>query len=81
MSQADTAHLVYEPGPIPLFCVRAPVVITASPRDSVLEARSTEVLAGEAIVYTVELRVNSSHRAVGISAHTPLAVRSTTTGA
>ena len=81
MSQAGTAHLVYEPGPIPLFCVRAPVVITASPRDSVLEARSTEVLAGEAIVYTVELRVNSSHRAVGISAHTPLAVRSTTTGA
>lgn len=73
--QNNTAHVYYVAGPVPLLCVRAPVVITASPSDSVLLPRSAEVLAGESFVYTVELRVNSSHEAVGISPHTPLAVR------
>ena len=71
----EGAHVVYEPGPVPLLCVRAPVAITASPSDSVLLARSAEVLAGESFVFTVQLRVNSSHEAVGISPHSPLAVR------
>lgn len=74
-SQLNAAHSVYEPGPVPLMCVRVPVAIAASPLDSVLLAGTTEVLAGERIVYTVELRINSSHPAIGISPHTPLAVR------
>jgi hypothetical protein len=74
-SHQDTAHVVYEAGTVPLLCIRAPVAITASPSDSVLLVRSTEVLAGEAFVYTVQLRVNSSHLAVGISSQTPVAVR------
>jgi hypothetical protein len=75
ISQQDAAHVVYEPGPVPLLCVRAPVAVAASPPDSTLSATSTEVLAGEVFLYTVELRINSSHPAIGISPNTPLAVR------
>ena len=74
-SLQDTAQVVYEAGTVPLMCTRAPVAITASPADSVLLTRSDEVLAGEAFVYTVQLHINASHLAVGISSQTPLAVR------
>ena len=76
-SGQDGAYFVYEPGPVPLLCVPAPVEVTASASDSVLLLSSNEALAGEIFTFTVELRNNVSHPSIGIAPDSSLvAVRS-----